>query len=161
MEEFIIDWKRAMNRNLNESSILGGFVAVAVLAAVCAVAQPTVAKTATLSAKPMSATCTVEISIADFSPLVVSNGTGGNVLFSGSTSTEAQCDRMAITQYKQALATGWSAANRCTIAANAGHPSDELLVEITYIWNGNPSVREDGYAVMCQPTLDVTGVPAY
>jgi hypothetical protein len=105
-------------------------------------------------------TCTIEISTVSLTPLVAYDGSGGNVLFSGPEPTEAQCDHQAIAQWNNALATGWSAANRCAIIAGTG-PSDEILTEITYIYNGGPSVRSDGYAVMCSHTVNVSGVPAY
>jgi hypothetical protein len=105
-------------------------------------------------------TCTIEISTVSLTPLVAYDGSGGNVLFSGPEPTETQCDHQAISQWNNALATGWSPANRCAIIAGTG-PSDEILTEITYIYNGGPSVRSDGYAVMCSHSVNVSGVPAY
>jgi hypothetical protein len=105
-------------------------------------------------------TCTIEISTVSLTPLVAYDGSGGNVLFSGPEPTEAKCDNEAISQWNNALATGWSPTNRCAIIAGTG-PSDEILTEITYIYNNGPSVRSDGYAVMCSHTVNVSGVPAY
>jgi hypothetical protein len=105
-------------------------------------------------------TCTVEISTVALTPLVVYDGSGGNILFSAPEPTEAKCDHEAIAQWNNALSTGWSPANRCAIIAGTG-PSDEILTEITYIYNGNPSVRSDGYAVMCSHSVNVPNVPAY
>jgi hypothetical protein len=151
-----------MNNNLKYSATLGGFVAAAVLTAL-SLAQPSSAQAArSLGAPaghPSSGTCTVEISTVSLTPLDTYDGSGGNILFSGALPSEAACDKQAIAQWHTALSTGWSAANRCAIIAGTG-PSDEILTEITYIWNSNASIREDGYAVMCHPTVDVPA-PAY
>jgi hypothetical protein len=152
-----------MYRNLKWLSILGGFVTVAAFASLGPLAQPTVANAARIIAAPaphaVSGTCVVEISTIALTPLVTNDGSGGNVLFNGTKPNEPSCDREAIVQWRNALSTGWSPANRCAIISQTGY-SDEILTEITYIWNGNPSVREDGYAIMCHPTADVNA-PAY
>jgi hypothetical protein len=106
-----------------------------------------------------SGTCVVEISTVSLTPSDTYDGSGGNTLFSGTAASEVACDHQAMAQWHQALSTGWSAANRCAIIAGTGY-SDEILTEITYIWNSNPSVRSDGYAVMCHPTVNVAA-PAY
>jgi hypothetical protein len=148
-------------------------IAAAVAASsVCLLAQPIVAGAATTSAAPVArvnsaaasikagpGTCTVEISTVAFTPLEAYDGSGGNILFSGSKPSEAKCDQEANMQYQQALNTGWSPTNRCAIISQTGY-SDEIFTEITYIWNNNPSVRSDGYAVMCHHAFNVQA-PAY
>jgi hypothetical protein len=169
---------------LNRSAVAG--VTVAVFGyMLCALAQPTVAQAADTGAAPAAQvslatsfirmpaekgkcgspsnpcpTCTIEISTVAFTPLTVYDGSGGNILFSGPEATEAKCDHEAIVQWNNALSTGWSPTNRCLIIAGTG-PYDEIFTEITYIYNGGPSVRSDGYAVMCQHSVNVPGVPAY
>jgi hypothetical protein len=149
-------------------------LAAAAMAAssICMLAQPTVAEAAPTSVAPVArangaaapikagpATCTIEISTVAFTPSEVYDGSGGNILFNGTKPSEARCDAEANAQYQHALQTGWSPTNRCAIISQTGY-SDEIFTEITYIWNGNPSVRSDGYAVMCHHSVNVQA-PAY
>jgi len=144
------------------AALAGHFSMVAALALLAtAISSATPIRVAgAASASPNSGTCTVEISTVALTPLDTYDGSGGNILFTGQEPTEAKCDHQAIVQWNNALSTGWSPANRCAIIAGTG-PSDEILTEITYIYNGNPSVRSDGYAVMCSHSVNVPNVPAY
>jgi hypothetical protein len=143
-----------MKYNLKWSLVLGAFVAATALTAML----PSTALASRISfgptGRPSSGTCTIEISTASLTPTLAPDGSGGNILFSGTLASEAACDKKTTALWNSSLQTGWSPANRCAIISQTG-PSDEIVTEITYIWNSNPSIREDGYATMCHPTVDV------
>jgi hypothetical protein len=99
-------------------------------------------------------TCLVDISTVAYTPALALDGSGGNVLFNGTLASEHACIQQANSQWNTALANGWSPANRCLIIHSTG-PSDEILTEITYSWNGGPTYRVDGYGTMCSSHLKV------
>jgi hypothetical protein len=148
-----------MKYSTQSSLVLGSFAAAAVLAALTIVLPSSAQASRVMLARqaaPNSGTCSIEISTVALTPAIVYDGSGGNILFNGTLPSEPACAKKAVALYHNALQTGWSPANRCAIIQGTG-PSDEIVTEITYIWNSNPSIRVDGYGEMCHPT---TPVPA-
>jgi hypothetical protein len=157
-DEFVGDGN-TMKYSPQSSLVLGGFAVAAVLAALTVVLPSSAQASRVMLARPAApatGTCSIEISTASLTPALAPDGSGGNILFNGTLASEPVCAKKAVVLYHNALQTGWSPANRCAIIQGTG-PSDEIVTEITYIWNANPSVRVDGYGTMCHAT---TAVPA-
>lgn len=158
-----------MNHTLNTSAFsrtcLAKPVTCAFLVALCAAftglnasaaTRPLIhAAPASVSPRQAAGQCLVDISTIAYTPALAPDGSGGNVLFSGSEPNENACHQQALTQWSNALTTGWSPANRCLII-HATRPSDEILTEITYSWNGGPTIRSEGYGSMCSPHVKVS-----
>jgi hypothetical protein len=154
-DEFVGDGN-TMKYSPKWSLVLGGFATATVLTALTVV-LPSSAQASRIFARPAafnSGTCSIEISTVSLTPAIAYDGSGGNILFNGTLPSEPACAKKAVALYHNALNTGWSPANRCTIIQGTG-PSDEIVTEITYIWNSNPSIRVDGYGTMCHPTVAV------